>query len=84
MGLISGLLTLPLAPVRGVGWIAGQLEQMGAREMYDPAVLRTRLSVLNDSLERGEITDEQFEREEEHLLDLLEGSKESLPVERTT
>ncbi|MGO4759259.1 gas vesicle protein GvpG, partial [Streptomyces sp. 2MCAF27] len=36
MGLITGLLTLPLAPVRGVAWIAEQLRQEALRELYDP------------------------------------------------
>ncbi|MFI6348172.1 gas vesicle protein GvpG [Streptomyces sp. NPDC050560] len=72
MGLFTGLLLLPLAPVRGVGWIGERLLDVAERETCDPAVLRTRLAALNHAYEQGEISEEDFEREEEHLLDLLE------------
>ncbi|MFD4990172.1 gas vesicle protein GvpG [Streptomyces sp. NPDC058374] len=73
MGLITGLLTLPLAPVRGVAWIADRLEETAERETSDPAVLRAQLAALNRALDEGEIDQERFEREEDRLLDLLEG-----------
>ncbi|MFJ4713900.1 gas vesicle protein GvpG [Streptomyces sp. NPDC088785] len=78
MGLISGLLLLPLAPVRGVGWVADRLIDAAERELYDPDVLRARLSALNDALDHGDIDLARFEREEEHLLDLLERRPPSL------
>ncbi|WP_051941286.1 gas vesicle protein GvpG [Phaeacidiphilus oryzae] len=72
MGLLSGVLLLPLAPVRGVAWVAERLGDAADRELRDPAVVRARLRALNDALEAGEIGTERFEREEERLLDLLE------------
>jgi hypothetical protein len=72
MGLLSGVLLLPLAPVRGVAWVAERLGDAADRELRDPAVVRARLRALNDALEEGEIGTERFEREEERLLDLLE------------
>ncbi|MFD3729909.1 gas vesicle protein GvpG [Streptomyces sp. NPDC058632] len=71
MGLVTGLLTLPIAPVRGVIWVAEKLHDAAERELHDPAVLRTQLAVLNQELEAGDITLEEFEREEERLLDRL-------------
>ncbi|MFF7340488.1 gas vesicle protein GvpG [Streptomyces sp. NPDC008163] len=71
MGLITGLLTLPVAPVRGVVWVAGKLNDAAERELRDPRVLRAQLAVLNQELEAGDITLEEFEREEERLLDRL-------------
>ena len=35
MGLISGLLTLPLAPVRGTVWIGEQVLEQAERERND-------------------------------------------------
>ena len=35
MGLITGLLTLPLAPVRGVAWVAEQVAEEAEREGND-------------------------------------------------
>ncbi|MEU2025129.1 gas vesicle protein GvpG [Streptomyces sp. NPDC016469] len=71
MGLITGLLTLPVAPVRGVVWVAEKLNDAAERELHDPDVLRAQLAVLNQELEAGDITIEEFEREEERLLDRL-------------
>ncbi|PWI40890.1 gas vesicle protein GvpG [Streptomyces sp. ICBB 8177] len=75
MGLITGLLTLPLAPVRGVVWVSEQIAETAEREMYGPAALRSRLAALNQELEAGEISQEIFEREEERLLDALEAHR---------
>lgn len=72
MGLVTQLLTLPLAPVRGVVWIAERVEEQAVREYCDPAVIRVRLASLNQDLEDGLISVEEFEQEEERLLDLLE------------
>ncbi|MEU1332590.1 gas vesicle protein GvpG [Streptomyces sp. NPDC005865] len=72
MGLISGLLLLPLAPVRGVGWVADRLIEAAEDEMYSPDSVRARLAALNEALDEGEIDLDHFEREEEKLLDLLE------------
>ncbi|GAA2354741.1 gas vesicle protein GvpG [Streptomyces cuspidosporus] len=80
MGLLSGLVLLPMAPVRGVIWIADCLVDAAEHELHDPAVLRARLAELNEDLEAGAIGPEEFEREEDRLLDLLERSVPSLPV----
>ncbi|MFE5401948.1 gas vesicle protein GvpG [Streptomyces sp. NPDC056580] len=72
MGLLTALLTAPLAPVRGVVWVADQLAEAADREVNDPASVRARLAALNRALEDGEIGLADFEREEDRLLDLLE------------
>ncbi|MCD0485931.1 gas vesicle protein GvpG [Streptacidiphilus sp. ASG 303] len=73
MGLLTGILCLPLAPVRGVVWVADRAVEAAACEVRDPTVLRARLAALNQALEDGEIGMEEFEKEEDRLLDLLEG-----------
>ncbi|MGP3972817.1 gas vesicle protein GvpG [Streptomyces sp. 8N114] len=72
MGLFSGVLLLPLAPVRGVEWVADRLLEAAEQEVCDPATLRARLGELNRAYEAGELTEEEFEQEEERLLDQLE------------
>ena len=72
VGLISAVLLLPLAPARGVVWLADQVTQAAEREMYDPDVIRAQLRALNEALESGAIDEEAFECEEERLLDALE------------
>lgn len=71
MGLVTGLLTLPLAPVRGVSWVAEQLLDAADRQAHDPAVIRAQLAALNEELEDGTVSVEEFEVEEERLLDRL-------------
>ncbi|AYL40441.1 gas vesicle protein (plasmid) [Streptomyces fungicidicus] len=71
MGLLAALLTAPLAPVRGVVWVADQLAEAADREVNDPVAVRARLTALNRALEDGEIDLVRFEREEDRLLDLL-------------
>ncbi|WP_406139556.1 gas vesicle protein GvpG [Streptomyces sp. NBC_01089] len=72
MGLISGVLLLPLAPVRGVVWISDRMVDAAEQELHDPGVIRAQLAALNRSLDDGEIGLAQFELEEERLLDLLD------------
>ena len=72
MGLITGLLTLPLAPVRGVAWVGEQLQLEAERHMDEPAAIRAELARLADDLERGELDEAEFERREDELLDRLQ------------
>jgi Gas vesicle protein G len=75
MGLVSGLLLLPLAPVRATTWVADLLLDSAEKELYGPAAIRTRLAALNRCFEAGEISEEEFEVEEDRLLGLLERSQ---------
>lgn len=72
MGLFSALIMLPLAPVRGVAWVSDVLLETAEKELYDPAPILVRLTELNRAYDDHEITGEEFEAEEERLLDLLD------------
>ena len=74
MGLISSLLLLPLAPVRGVVWVAEQLAEQAERELYDPGSIRRQLEELAMALESGEIEADEYDRAETTLLERLAGS----------
>jgi hypothetical protein len=71
MGLFLGLLTLPLAPVRGVVWIAEQVAQEIDRELYDEDNIRRELVQLELDFEDGAIDDEERQAREEALLQRL-------------
>ncbi|MDQ7910433.1 gas vesicle protein GvpG [Phytohabitans sp. ZYX-F-186] len=75
MGLLTGLVTLPLAPVRGVAWVAGKVAEAAEREHGDPALVRARLRELALLLESGRISEAEFDAAEEELLDRLERSQ---------
>ena len=69
MGIVTGLLTLPLAPVRGVAWIAEQLAAEAERELYgDAETLRRELSELQHERVFGQIDDDEYAERETALL----------------
>ena len=72
MGLITGLLTLPLAPVRGVAWVADKLVAVAEDELYDVDAIYAELRELAADLDEGRITDEEFDRAEDVLLQRLD------------
>jgi len=71
MGLITGLLTLPLAPIRGTVWIAEQLAEQAARELDEERVIRRQLAEAELRYEMGDLTVEELEQIEDELLDRL-------------
>jgi hypothetical protein len=76
MGLITGLLTLPLAPVRGTVWIAEQILEQAEREYYDEGTIRVQLMEIQAAREAGEIGEEEASRAEDALVErLIEGRK---------
>ncbi|MBV2355506.1 gas vesicle protein GvpG [Streptomyces sp. J2-1] len=77
MGLIGEVLLLPFAPVRGGAWVLGQVLHEAERVYYDPATVRAELGALERRLEAGEITEEEFDRAEDELLDRLETAMRS-------
>lgn len=72
MGLLTGLLTLPLAPVRGVAWIAEQVQTQAEREYGGREALSERLAEVERAREAGEITAEESADLEEEILEELE------------
>jgi hypothetical protein len=75
MGLIVGLLTLPLAPVRGVAWIGEQVALEAERELNDETRVRRELARLEMELEAGRLDEDEYEQLEDALLERLERSR---------
>jgi len=71
MGLISGLLMLPLAPVRGVAWIGEQIAEEADRQLDPGARIRRELAALELELERGNLSQPEFEQREDELIEQL-------------
>jgi Gas vesicle protein G len=71
MGLFTGLITLPLAPVRGVVWIAERVAEEVDRELYDEGNIRRQLLQLELDHEDGKLSDEERSAQEEVLLQRL-------------
>lgn len=75
MGLLSEVLLLPLAPIRGSMWVLDQVVADAERQYYDPSAIQAQLAALEQQLEAGEIDEETFDRQEDQLLDRLEASR---------
>jgi hypothetical protein len=71
MGLFTALLTLPLAPVRGVAWVAEQVSDEVMRQMYDESRIRGELLALELDAEDGVVSDHERDARERELLDRL-------------
>lgn len=74
MGLFTALVTLPLAPVRGVAWVVEQVVEEADRQLHDPARIRGELMTLELDFEEGRITAEERNAMEDELLARLRDS----------
>ncbi len=75
MGLITGLLTLPLAPVRGTAWVAELIAAEAQRELAEMNDPDRALAELEAARAAGEISDDEFDRRFAELVDLVVASQ---------
>lgn len=71
MGLIKGLLLLPLAPVSGTVWMAERVLEAAEAELYDEAAIRARLTDIEAAREAGAISEQEAAEAEDILLERL-------------
>lgn len=68
MGLITGLLTLPLAPLRGVLWVSELIRDHAEQRYYDPAEIRRQLELVDEARRGGELSEAECVAIEDDLL----------------
>ena len=74
MGLISGILLLPLAPVRGIAWVGEVVAEEADRQLEAAKSPERALADLEAARATGEIDPEEADAIEEELIArLLEG-----------
>jgi chorismate mutase len=71
MGLITGILGLPLAPLRGTVAAAEQIRRQAEEEFYDPARIRLQLEEVARQRASGELSDEEADAWEDELVGRL-------------
>jgi hypothetical protein len=71
VGLITGLLGLPLAPLRGTVAVAEQVLKQAEEAYYDPAAIRAELEEVDRLRQAGELTDDEATAREDELVDRL-------------
>ena len=81
MGLITGILGLPLAPLRGTLAVAEQVRRQAEEEYYDPVRIRSQLDEVDRARREGTLTDEEATALEDDLVDRLLESR-SRPMHR--
>lgn len=80
MGLLTGLLTLPLAPVRSVAWLAERILEQAERQLYDPAVIRRQIAEIEAEVRAGRLPeDEAAELENELLARMMSRQRSGFP-----
>ncbi|HEY0537713.1 MAG TPA: c-type cytochrome biogenesis protein CcmI [Actinoallomurus sp.] len=68
MGLFTALLTLPLAPVRSVAWLAEKILEQAEQQYYDPAVIRRQLAEVDSARRSGLLPEDEATALENELL----------------
>lgn len=71
MGLVAALLTLPLAPLRGVVALGDQVLGAAEEEFFDPARIRAELEDVARRRATGELTDDQAAAWEDALVERM-------------
>jgi polyhydroxyalkanoate synthesis regulator phasin len=71
MGLLTGLLTLPLAPLRGTVAVAEQVLRQAEETYYNPAAIRQELEQVDELRRAGEITEEEATAWEDQLIERM-------------
>ena len=76
MGLIGTILTLPIAPLRGVVLVAEQVLQQAEDVYYDPATIRRELEEVDRLRSEGQIDDAEATAWEDALIDRMMTARE--------
>jgi hypothetical protein len=72
MGIFTGLLLLPLAPLRGTIWLAEQLAEIADRELNDETTVMRLLVEAEMAVDARQISHAEYEQIEDELLGRLE------------
>ncbi|WP_431965972.1 gas vesicle protein GvpG [Nocardia sp. bgisy134] len=71
MGLLSSILTLPLAPVRGVIWVGQIIQDEVERQLHDPATIRRELEAIDEAAAAGQLSEEEHAQAQQAVLDRM-------------
>jgi cytochrome c-type biogenesis protein CcmH/NrfG len=80
MGIFSGIIGLPLAPVRGVMALSEVIARQVEQERNNPATTRRQLEELEEARERGEISAEEEREAQEEILETRLSTAPSAPT----
>jgi hypothetical protein len=70
-GIITSALTFPYASVRIVTSLAKVLHREAERELYGSASVRRQLEELDDALDAGALSEEEYEQAQQAIINRL-------------
>jgi hypothetical protein len=73
MGLLSSILLLPVAPVRGVIWLGELIQDQVEQQMHDPATMRRELEEIDAAAAAGQLSEEERRQAQQAVLDRMTG-----------
>jgi len=73
VGLVTGIVGLPLLPLKGVIWVAERIQEEAEAQYYDPVRIRAQLDEIEEAVRNGTLSEEEGEELEDQLLDRLQG-----------
>ena len=79
--LMKLLLSPIMGPINGVVWIAEKIEERANTEFDDQENLNKQLLTLQLSLDMGDITEEEYDAQEEEILLKLQELEEQARLE---
>lgn len=71
MGLFTGILLLPLAPVRGTAWLAEVIQEQAEGQLYDEDAIRAQLLEIEEARQSGEYDEADLTAAEDALIERL-------------
>jgi hypothetical protein len=71
MDLLTMIVGLPFAPLRGVLSLAEVIMEQAEREFYDPARIRRAIDEVEAAAERGEISEEEKVEAQQQIIQPL-------------
>ncbi len=78
MGFVFNVLTSPaLGPIRGVHWLAGKVLEQAEHEYFDEDRVRAQMLELQARYDLGEVSEEDYDKQETILLERLNAIREA-------
>ncbi|MET9030183.1 gas vesicle protein GvpG [Nocardia sp. NPDC004168] len=74
-GVLTSILTLPVAPVRGVIWLGELIQDQVDQKMRDPAVMRRELEEIDAAAAAGQLSEEERRQAQQAVLDRMTGRR---------
>ncbi|MDE1670363.1 gas vesicle protein GvpG [Nocardia gipuzkoensis] len=73
MGLLSTILALPVAPVRGVIWLGELIQDQVEQQLHDPATMRRELEEIDAAAAADQLSEEERKQAQQAVLDRMTG-----------